>query len=153
MIHRPTLPSPFHLAGMALALMLAGCAHTESRTGPPQRKPPGASTTTYEEARRQAVDIGMQPARDVGLSKHEIPPVLESALADPLEQLEAAPARRWRRFVDCTLSGDFGFFVDQRAVEGGDRRDDSEVADQALFAVRQPAPLVVADVRAVAVGD
>ncbi|HEX7945421.1 MAG TPA: hypothetical protein VF495_12180 [Phenylobacterium sp.] len=68
---------------VAPALMLAGCAHTESRTGPPQRKPPGASTTTYEEARRQAVDIGMQPARDVGLSKHEIPPVLESALADP----------------------------------------------------------------------
>lgn len=33
--------------------------------------------------REKSMEIGTQPARDVGLSKKKIPPVLEEALADP----------------------------------------------------------------------
>jgi hypothetical protein len=65
----------------ATGLALAGCVHAQPRA--PDRKPPPESSSNYDEARKQAVDIGMQPARDMGLSKRQIPPVLESALADP----------------------------------------------------------------------
>jgi hypothetical protein len=37
----------------------------------------------YDETRKQAAQIGMQPARDIGLAKRRIPPVLEDALANP----------------------------------------------------------------------
>jgi hypothetical protein len=67
----------------ATAVALAGCGHAQPRNEPPGRKAPPGSSANYDEARKQAVDIGMQPARDVGLSKRDIPPVLESALADP----------------------------------------------------------------------
>jgi hypothetical protein len=67
----------------ATALMLADCAHPRPRNEPPDRKAPPASSAKYDEARKQAEQIGMQPARDVGLSKRKIPPVLEAALADP----------------------------------------------------------------------
>ena len=63
----------------ATALMLADCAHPR----PPDRKAPPASSARYDETRKQAAQIGMQPARDVGLSKRKIPPVLEDALANP----------------------------------------------------------------------
>jgi hypothetical protein len=67
----------------ASAVMLAGCGHASARDEPPGRKAPASSSSNYEETRKQAVDIGMQPARDMGLSKRKIPPVLEDALADP----------------------------------------------------------------------
>ena len=63
----------------ATALMLADCAHPR----PPDRKAPAASSARYDETRKQAEQIGMQPARDVGLTKRKIPPVLEDALANP----------------------------------------------------------------------
>ncbi|MGH6909292.1 MAG: hypothetical protein ACREE0_06940 [Phenylobacterium sp.] len=67
----------------AIAAMLAGCAHTPPRSEAPDRKAPPASAANYVETRKQAAEIGMQPARDVGLLKRKVPPVLEDALADP----------------------------------------------------------------------
>jgi hypothetical protein len=66
----------------AMALMVAGCLHAQPRSKAPRKSPP-ASSSNFDETRKQAVQIGMQPARDVGLSKRKIPPVLEDALADP----------------------------------------------------------------------
>lgn len=67
----------------ATALMLAGCAHPRPGNEAPGRKAPPVSSSKYDETRKQAEQIGMQPARDMGLSKRKIPPVLEDALADP----------------------------------------------------------------------
>jgi hypothetical protein len=67
----------------AILVMVAGCAHTPPRNEAPGRKAPPASSSQYDEARKQATEIGMQPARDVGLLKRKVPPVLEDALADP----------------------------------------------------------------------
>src|SRR6185369_16660168 len=67
----------------AIALMLAGCAHQRHRNEAPGRKAPPVSASKPDEIRKQAEQIGMQPARDMGLSKRKIPPVLEDALADP----------------------------------------------------------------------
>ena len=67
------------LSGAAAAL-LAGCAHTQTRTEPPNRKAPPPSSAKYDETRKQAAEIGSQPARDVGLLKRKVPPVLEDAL-------------------------------------------------------------------------
>ena len=67
----------------AIPVMVAGCAHTPPRSEAPDRKAPPASSSQYGEARKQAAEIGMQPARDVGLLKRKVPPVLEDALADP----------------------------------------------------------------------
>ena len=67
----------------AIALMLAGCAHQRPRNEAPGRKAPPVSASKPDEIRKQAEQIGMQPARDMGLSKRKIPPVLEDALADP----------------------------------------------------------------------
>jgi hypothetical protein len=61
----------------AATLILAGAAQAQ-----PQKDPP-ASPSRYDETRKEAVEIGSQPARDMGMSKREIPPVLEDALADP----------------------------------------------------------------------
>ena len=67
----------------AMALVLCGCAHTPPRNEAAHAKTPPASPSKQDEVRKQATDIGMQPARDMGLSKRKIPPVLEDALADP----------------------------------------------------------------------
>ena len=61
------------------ALLLATSAQAQVK---PPAKPdePGGR---WGEARKKAVDIGSQPARDVGMSKREIPPILEKAYSDP----------------------------------------------------------------------
>lgn len=64
------------------AALVVGCAHMPFRSEAPNRKGSPASSK-YDDTRKHAVEIGMQPARDVGLSKRDIPPVLEDALADP----------------------------------------------------------------------
>lgn len=66
----------------AIGLVLAGSVHAEPAGKTPKTAASGSSST-FDETRKQAVDIGMQPARDVGLSKRSVPPVLQSALANP----------------------------------------------------------------------
>jgi hypothetical protein len=67
--------------GLVLGLLLIGvCAHAEP-TAEPKAKPESPSST--DEARRKAGEIITQPARDVGVSKPEIPPVLAEAVKDP----------------------------------------------------------------------
>jgi hypothetical protein len=60
-------------------LLLAGSAQAQVK---PPAKPdePGGR---WGEARKKAVDIGSQPARDVGMSKRDIPPILEQAFENP----------------------------------------------------------------------
>ncbi len=66
------------MTGVLVALM-ASTAHAQLK---PPTKPdePGGR---WGEAKKKAVDIGSQPARDVGMSKREIPPILEKAFNDP----------------------------------------------------------------------
>lgn len=47
----------------------------------PDKPEPGESWTT--EARKKSVEIGTQPARDVGVMKRQIPPILEKAQQEP----------------------------------------------------------------------
>ena len=78
-----------HPAALALAaLLLAGGA--SAQPNPPGPNPPGPNGPGKEpppsrarEVGRKAGDIAMQPARDVGVSKTEIPPVLVKAHEDP----------------------------------------------------------------------
>lgn len=37
----------------------------------------------WDDTRKKALDIGSQPARDVGMSKREVPPILQKAYDDP----------------------------------------------------------------------
>ena len=53
-------------------------AKSESKT-PQQAQEPGR----WDEARKKAIDIGAQPARDVGMSRREVPPILQKAYDDP----------------------------------------------------------------------
>ena len=52
-------------------------AKSDSKT--PQQAEPGR----WDETRKKALDIGSQPARDVGMSRREIPPILQKAYDDP----------------------------------------------------------------------
>lgn len=63
----------------ALALLIAPAAHAQLKP-PSKPEEPGGR---WGEVRKKAVDIGSQPARDVGASKREIPPILEKAFQDP----------------------------------------------------------------------
>jgi hypothetical protein len=73
-------PHVLSLPGLVLGLLLIGvCAHAEP-TAEPKAKPESSSPT--DEARRKAGEIITQPARDVGVSKPEIPPVLAEAVKD-----------------------------------------------------------------------
>lgn len=65
--------------GALVALLMAGAAQAQVK--PPEKpdEPPGR----WGEARQKAVEIGSQPARDVGISKREVPPILEKAFSDP----------------------------------------------------------------------
>jgi hypothetical protein len=63
------------IAGAALAQDKPAAGRSEAQ--PPQTESSGG------EARRKAGDILSQPARDVGVSKTEIPPVLVEAAKDP----------------------------------------------------------------------
>jgi hypothetical protein len=72
-------------AAIALAVLsLAGIANAQAPTKKPA-EPPKAEpeASRWGETRKKAIDIGSQPARDVGASKREIPPILEKALGDP----------------------------------------------------------------------
>lgn len=45
----------------------------------PQQAEPGR----WDDTRKKALEIGSQPARDVGMSKREVPPILQKAYDDP----------------------------------------------------------------------
>lgn len=64
-------------------LLMATPAYAQATGQTNASRDPAASGSRYDETRKQAVEIGSQPARDLGMSKRDIPPVLEDALADP----------------------------------------------------------------------
>ncbi|MBU1378682.1 MAG: hypothetical protein KKE02_02780 [Alphaproteobacteria bacterium] len=66
-----------------LGLMLSGAAQAQSRSDADDKKAAQDAPSRFDDTRKQAVEIGSQPARDLGMSKREIPPVLEDALSDP----------------------------------------------------------------------
>lgn len=66
--------------------VVAGAALLAASSASAQVKPPAKPEEPggrWGEARKKAVDIGAQPVRDVGMSKREIPPILEKAFNDP----------------------------------------------------------------------
>lgn len=65
--------------GVFAALLLAGAAQAQVKPPATPDEPGGR----WGEARKKATEIGSQPVRDVGLSKREIPPILEKAFSDP----------------------------------------------------------------------
>jgi len=67
------------MMGALVALLMASGAHAQMK--PPSK--PDEPGGRWGEAKKKAVDIGSQPARDVGMSKREIPPILEKAFNDP----------------------------------------------------------------------
>jgi hypothetical protein len=67
------------LTGTLAALLLASVAHAQVKPPSTPDEPGGR----WGEAKKKAVDIGSQPARDVGMSKRDIPPILERAFSDP----------------------------------------------------------------------
>lgn len=74
------------LAGAAQAQAPVKKPATPAPAQTPDKKPapeaePAESWTT--QARRKSVEIGTQPARDVGVMKREIPPILDKAREDP----------------------------------------------------------------------
>jgi len=88
------------VAAVAVLLTLAGATQAQAQVKPeyPTRKaekpvtPPASSTTPDKiepgeswttEARKKSVEIGTQPARDVGVMKRQIPPILDKAREDP----------------------------------------------------------------------
>jgi hypothetical protein len=88
------------MIAVAVLLTLAGAAQAQAQVKPeyPTRKaekpvtPPASSTTPDKiepgeswktQARKKSVEIGTQPARDVGVMKREIPPILDKAREDP----------------------------------------------------------------------
>ncbi len=66
-------------AALLAATSYASGAHAQLKPPAKPNEPGGR----WGEARKKAVDIGSQPARDVGMSKREIPPILEKAFDDP----------------------------------------------------------------------
>ena len=68
--------------GLAAAILACGAAAPVLAQVKPPATPdePGGR---WGEAKKKAVDIGSQPVRDVGMSKREIPPILEKAYSDP----------------------------------------------------------------------
>ena len=65
-------------------LLLATSVHAPAALA--QVKPPATPDEPggrWGDAKKKAVDIGSQPARDVGMSKRDIPEILEKAYADP----------------------------------------------------------------------
>jgi len=70
------------MAGLASVLLVTGAASPVLAQVKPPATPdePGGR---WGEAKKKAVDIGSQPVRDVGMSKREIPPILEKAFNDP----------------------------------------------------------------------
>lgn len=79
----------FGAMALALAATPVMAAQTKAETAKEQSKsdssktPQQAEPGRWDETRKKAVDIGSQPARDVGMSKREIPPILQKAYDDP----------------------------------------------------------------------
>lgn len=67
----------------ALLSALAAQVQAQPAKAPAEKSPAPTASSSYDETRKQAVEIGSQPARDLGMSKRDIPPVLEDALIDP----------------------------------------------------------------------
>lgn len=76
----------------AVVLALAASPAMAGQAKPDQSKSEAksdASKTTQEEpgrwddTRKKALEIGSQPARDVGMSRREVPPILQKAYDDP----------------------------------------------------------------------
>lgn len=67
-------------AATALTLTLAA-APSLAQVKPPEK--PSEPAGRWGEAGKKAVDIGSQPVRDVGISKREIPPILQKAYDNP----------------------------------------------------------------------
>lgn len=63
----------------ALAFLLVTTAHAQVK--PPAK--PDEPAGRWGEAKKKATEIGSQPVRDVGISKREVPPILEKAFSDP----------------------------------------------------------------------
>ena len=79
----------FGAMALALAATPVMAAQTKAETAKEQSKsdssktPQQAEPGRWDETRKKAVDIGSQPARDVGMSKRDIPPILQKAYDDP----------------------------------------------------------------------
>ncbi|TCS13667.1 hypothetical protein [Caulobacter sp. BK020] len=91
------------LAAIAAVLALAGAAQAQTHAKPeyPIRKPatsapapeptpeqkdgdkPEGEESGWTQARKKSIEIGTQPARDVGVMKRQIPPILITAQEDP----------------------------------------------------------------------
>ena len=67
------------MVGTAAVLLAAPLAQAQVKPPATPDEPGGR----WGEARKKAVDIGAQPARDVGMSKRDIPDILEKAYEDP----------------------------------------------------------------------
>lgn len=73
-----------HLGVVAALSLALGAASDVCAQTPPQHQPnSSAQASTWEATRKKASEISGQPARDIGASKREIPPVLQRAYADP----------------------------------------------------------------------
>lgn len=64
------------LAGQAKSEQSKSEAKSDSKT---QEQEPGR----WDDTRKKALEIGSQPARDVGMSRREVPPILQKAYDDP----------------------------------------------------------------------
>jgi hypothetical protein len=65
------------------ALLLAGCGARDER--PATTKPAPQGESKLEQTGEKAGEIVTQPARDVGIAKTEIPPLLEKAAGAPYD--------------------------------------------------------------------
>jgi hypothetical protein len=74
---------------LALALAIAPAVHAQNETTPPQ-------PNRLEKSTRTAGEIASQPARDIGASKTEVPPVLQRAIAAPYGATGTASCRQIR---------------------------------------------------------
>ena len=66
--------------------VMIGAALLAASTAQAQVKPPATPDDPagrWGEVKKKATEIGSQPVRDVGMSKREIPPILEKAFNDP----------------------------------------------------------------------
>lgn len=64
-----------------IAVLLGAPLAAQAQVKPPAT--PDEPGGRWGEAKKKATEIGSQPVRDVGMSKREIPPILEKAYADP----------------------------------------------------------------------
>lgn len=76
----------FGQAALIVALLAAGSsAYAQNRPADPKPKDPPEETSPgwMSETRKKAVEIGSQPTRDVGITRRDIPPILEKAHDNP----------------------------------------------------------------------